>query len=311
MKTVMVTGADGFTGRYMVKLLQSNGFNVIGLGLLTTDADETLICDITDEIAVAKAIAQIQPEWVVHLAAMSFVGHGEIDTIYQVNVVGTRNLFVGLAKLARPPKAVLIASSGNVYGNAAVQELTEDSPLLPANDYGISKLAMEHVARLWMDCLPIIITRPFNYTGIGQNKQFLIPKIVDHFARKECSIELGNINVEREFSDVRVVCQKYLLLLESAATSVGKTFNICSGTAYSLRQILSYMSQISGYEIEVKINPEFIRENEIKRLVGSNKNLLSVIGEREREHPHIRETLKWMYEGAVSKGFDLNGVGVN
>jgi len=297
MKTVLVTGADGFTGRYMVKLLQNQGFKVVGLGLQPTDADETLICNLTDEVAVKKAISQIQPDWVIHLAAVSFVAHGDISAIYQVNIIGTRNLLAGLADLAIPPKAVLLASSANVYGNAIIQELNETSPLLPANDYGISKLAMEHVARLWMDQLPITIVRPFNYTGIGQDLKFLIPKIVDHFARKAPCIELGNIDVEREFSDVRVVCSKYHKLLESS--TAGETFNVGSGEAYSLREILTIMSQIAGYEIDVKINPAYVRPNEIKRLVGNNKKLHSVIG--VQSHSHIKETLSWMYEERLSK----------
>ena len=297
MKTVLVTGSNGFTGYYMIKLLQSKGFRVVGLGREASDADETLVCNLTDEAAVKKAIAQTSPDWVIHLAAVSFVAHSEVNAIYEVNVIGTRNLLSALACLDKPPKAVLLASSAAVYGNATEQVLDETSPLQPANDYGISKLAMEHVARLWMDRLPITIVRPFNYTGVGQDIKFLIPKIVDHFARKAPCIELGNIDVEREFSDVRVVCQEYQMLLE--ASTAGKTFNICAGRAYSLREVLTSMSEIAGYEIDVKINPAFVRPNEIKRLVGSNKKLHSVIG--IQSHSHIKETLSWMYECSVSK----------
>lgn len=304
MKTVLVTGADGFTGHYMVQLLQNKGFKVIGLGMQPTEADETLICNITNAVAVKEAVVKAQPNWVVHLAAVSFVAHGDVNAMYEVNVIGTRNLLSALADLDKLPESVLLASSATIYGNRNEHELEETSPLLPANDYGVSKLAMEFAARLWMDRLPITIVRPFNYTGFGQDVKFLIPKIVDHFVRRECYIELGNINVEREFSDVRVVCQQYMMLLE--ASSAGETFNICAGEAYSLIEILTIMSGIAGYEIDVRINPAFVRSNEIKRLVGSNKKLHSSIG--EQVYPSIKETLNWMYDECLAKMVDQRRV---
>lgn len=298
MKTVLVTGADGFTGHYMVEHLRNQDFKVVGLGVAeVTDVDENVFCDLTDKVAVHNAVLSIKPVWVIHLAAISFVGHGNTDDIYRVNILGTKNLLEALSKLETKPKAVLLASSANVYGNATSDVLDEATPLNPANDYGVSKLSMEYLARLWMHKLPIMITRPFNYTGLGQTKQFLIPKIVDHFIRQASVIELGNIDVEREFGDVRIVCQIYQQLLEQPS-AVGKTFNICSGIAYSLREIIRAMEKVAGYQIKVEINPDFVRENEIKRLVGNNDLLHSVIG--QQAYPVIEETLRWMYEGQLS-----------
>ena len=162
----------------------------------------------------------------------------------------------------------------------------------PANHYGISKLAMEHMAWMYRDKLPIIIARPFNYTGIGQSEQFLIPKIVSHFKRKEKVIELGNLHVAREFNDVEFVCEVYEKLLRSSFVS--ETVNLCSGKAISLLEIIAYMNQISGYNIEVKVNPLFVRENEIKRLVGSTKKLKKAIS--TIKNIEIEETLRKMYE---------------
>jgi len=280
---LLLTGANGFTGLHFSIVAKNAGYEVV-----------TLKADLTDAKAVNDEVLSIEPKVVVHLAAISFVAHGDADAMYQVNVLGTRHLLQALSTLGNKPSAVLLASSANIYGNARAEILDETTAQVPANDYGVSKLAMEHVARLWMDKLPIIITRPFNYTGLGQDPKFLIPKIVGHFSRKEPLIELGNLDVEREFSDVRIVCQTYIKLLRSDA-SIGNTFNICSGKAYSLREIISMMESIAGYKIDVQVNPDFVRPNEIKRLVGSNAYLHKVIG--EQEYPHIRETLKWMYEG--------------
>lgn len=299
MKTVLVTGADGFTGRYIVKQLkQQQGFKVVSLGVTSvSDADESIICDLTDKKAVQNAISSVAPGWVIHLAAISFVAHDNIDAIYQVNLLGTRNLLEALAQLNNKPDAVLLASSANVYGNVISEVVTESAKIAPANDYGVSKAAMEYVAQLWTNKLPIIITRPFNYTGVGQEKRFLIPKIIDHFRRKAPVIELGNIDVEREFGDVRTVCHIYQKLLQHPE-AVGKTFNICSGFAHSLRDIIMTMEELAGYQIKVEINPDFVRENEIKRLVGDNDLLCSTIG--QQLFPALEETLRWMYEGQAS-----------
>jgi nucleoside-diphosphate-sugar epimerase len=162
----------------------------------------------------------------------------------------------------------------------------------PANDYAVSKLAMEYMARLWMDRLPIIITRPFNYTGVGQASQFLLPKIVNHFKSGEKLIELGNIDVERDFSDVRMVAHAYRQLLE--LSPAGETFNVCSGVAYSMNDVLVMMSEIAGYEIEVRVNPAFVRANEVQRLQGDDSKLKAVVGNLTTIS--LKETLRWMYE---------------
>ncbi len=282
---LLLTGANGFTGTHFSKVASKAGYEIYPFQ-----------ANLTDCHAVKIETLKINPDIIVHLAAISFVAHGDADAIYRVNITGTRNLLQALSALDKRPKAVLLASSANVYGNTRVEQIDESVPLLPANDYGISKMAMEHVARLWMDRLPIIISRPFNYTGPGQDPKFLIPKIVDHFIRKEPVIELGNLDVEREFSDIRAICYIYQKLINTPE-AIGKTFNICSGTAYSLRRIISTMEKIAGYKIDVKINPKFVRPNEIKRLVGNNQYLHKIIG--VQKYPCIEETLRWMYEDSL------------
>ena len=291
---VLVTGAAGFTGRYMVGELADAGYTVIGTvhSIGNAASESTLIpCDLCDRSSVFLLVKQIQPDHVVHLAAIPFVAHGNVQEIYQVNLFGTINLLSALADLGKPLWKVILASSANVYGNVDVDIIDETVCPQPANHYAISKLAMEHAARLWFDRLPLVITRPFNYTGVGQAEHFLLPKIVAHFKRREKEIELGNLDVERDFSDVRAIVRIYRQLLESPA--VGEIVNICSGRSTSLAEVLRIMAAISGYEIDARVNPTFVRANEVKQLVGSNAKLYNLIG--AQKSISFFETLHWMY----------------
>jgi GDP-6-deoxy-D-talose 4-dehydrogenase len=233
----------------------------------------------------------VRPDYLIHLAAISFVQHADAEAFYRVNVIGTLNLLQAMVDAKLSPRRVLIASSANIYGNAKAEVITEEQPPQPVNHYAASKLAMEYMVRTWCDRLPIVITRPFNYTGVGQEPHFLIPKIVSHFVRRAPIIELGNLDVEREFSDVRMVASAYRRLIEDAPA--GEIFNICSGVAYSLAEVLAMMAKIAGYTIEVTVNPAFARPNEVKRLVGSPKKLHDLVGHIETIPLH--ETLDWMY----------------
>jgi nucleoside-diphosphate-sugar epimerase len=286
-RRALVTGLGGFTGRYVQAELARTGHEVSGL----VDGSGRAV-DLLDAGAVAAAVSAIRPEVVVHLAAISFVGHGDADAIYRVNVVGSRNLLAALAAADHAPSSVLLASSANIYGNATAAVIDEDTPVAPANDYAVSKLAMEHMARLWSDRLPIVIARPFNYTGVGQAENFLLPKIVAHFRRRAPVIELGNLDVERDFSDVRVVAGCYARLLEAGRP--GEAYNVCSGRACSLMDVLAMMTDLAGFAPEVRVNPAFVRANEVKRLLGSRRRLEAAIGPVD-DIP-LADTLRWMYE---------------
>jgi nucleoside-diphosphate-sugar epimerase len=291
-KRALVTGLHGFTGRYMARELEEAGYRVFGTALADeTGAADVFSADLLDRDAMAALVERVQPDVVVHLAGIAFVAHANAEQIYRVNVAGTRNLLEALATLERKPSAVLLASSANIYGNADADPIDENVIPAPANDYAVSKLAMEYMARLWFDRLPIIIARPFNYTGVGQHENFLLPKIVSHFRRGARDIELGNLNVARDFSDVRMVAASYRRLL--AAKPAGQAFNVCSGVGHELAGVLDLMAQIAGYRIDVHVNPAFLRSNEVARLVGSNVKLTGVIG--ALTVPPLEQTLRWMY----------------
>ena len=284
----LITGLAGFTGRYVAEVMRNGGYGVFGLN----DASLGASTDLLDLPAVRKRVMEVEPDIVLHLAAVSFVAHGDVRSIYATNVVGTRNLLLALSEQEKPIRHVILASSANIYGGAAGVPVTEDTPPSPQNDYAVSKLAMEYMAKIWEGELPITITRPFNYTGVGQAKHFLVPKIVDHFRRGEKSIELGNLDVERDFSDVRSVADAYAALVER--TDSGGVFNICSGQGRSLKEIIATLESIAGYTIEVKVNPSFVRANEVKRLVGDSSRLDAVMG--ARASTPFTNTLRWMFE---------------
>ena len=292
----LITGAEGFTGQYMAAELKAAGHDVHALmrdEVALESARFIHRVDLDDATHLREVLADIRPEWVVHLAGISFVPHSDVEQIYRANVIGTRNLLDALATMPDTPAKVLLPSSANIYGGTTADAIAESVLPLPPNDYAISKLAMEHVARLYATRLPIVMTRPFNYTGVGQSDRFLVPKIMAHFRRRDAHIQLGNLDVFRDFLDVRVLVAYYRRLLESSAAS-GATVNVCSGKVWSVREIIAMGEEISGRQIRVEVDPAFVRDDEIRTLMGNPALLHSLVG----RVPEIefRDTLRWMFE---------------
>lgn len=276
---LLLTGADGFTGLHFVTAAQACGYDV-----------HSLQADLTDKEGLKAEVAQLAPEVVVHLAAISFVGYADESAFYAVNVLGTLNLLDALAAQAQPLRNVLLASSANVYGNCDKSPITEAQVPAPVNHYATSKLAMECMARTYLDRLPLFFVRPFNYTGLGQAESFVIPKLVKHFARRAEAVELGNLHVEREFNDVRFVCEAYLRLLQKGKS--GEVYNVCTGNPVTLKSVIAELQQITSHQLQVKVNPSFVRNNEIHRLCGLPAKLEGCIG--NFSYPTLKETLQWM-----------------
>lgn len=279
---IAVTGASGFTGRYFCRAAQKRGHEPLPIAT-----------DLRDPTSLALALAESQPDALVHLAAISFVGHADKEAFYAVNVVGTSNLLVAAAALVSPPR-VLIASSANIYGNSVHSPLAENEPPAPVNHYAASKLAMEYMAKTFADRIPLTIVRPFNYTGSGQGLNFVIPKMVDHFRRRARLLELGNLYVEREFNDVRTICDAYLALVEQGAPA--ETFNVCAGQTHTLHQVAQILEQLTGHQLEIRVNPAFVRANEVHRLCGNPAKLDSFLYQCGRPviRPSLTDTLAWM-----------------
>ena len=283
MPRLLLTGAQGFTGRHFAAAAATRGHEVVALA-----------ADLTDARAVAAEVARIEPSLVVHLAAISAVTHENDEEMYRVNLLGTMHLLQALTASPGIAQRVLLASSANVYGNTTQSPIGESSPVGPVNHYAVSKLAMEFMARTFLDRLPIVLVRPFNYTGPGHDERFLVPKLVAHFVRRAPSIELGNLDVEREFNDVRMVCDAYLALLERGVP--GEVYNVCSGRPLSLRHVVAAFERLTGHAISVSVHPGLVRANEVRTLCGSPAKLVGCIGAL-RPQP-LDGLLEWMLDCA-------------
>ncbi len=290
-KKIFITGINGFTGFHLERHLLEKGFQVYGTTFNNTKSTNHFSCNILDEESLFQILKTVRPDFIIHLAAISFVAEANKQSIYNVNVFGTLNLLEAINKLDYVPSKILIASSAAVYGNIE-GELDETICPQPVNHYGNSKLVMENMVKSYFEKQNIIITRPFNYTGQGQESHFLIPKIISHFKEKKLDISLGNIDVYREFNDVEYVIDCYLMLLFSNLKS--DIINVCSGKAINIKEIIRIMEKLAGYKIKVSINPKFIRKNEIVMLRGSNHKLTNVIGKSLKECS-IENTLEKMY----------------
>lgn len=279
---VALTGASGFTGRFVAEALAARGATCLPL-----DAD------LTDATAVEEAVRDVAFDRLIHLAARAFVDTSDWEGFYRVNQLGTFHLLAAVARL-RPGSRCVLASSAQVYGPGAQGLIAEDAPTTPTNHYAISKWAMEQGSALWGDRLDIVITRPFNYTGVDQGTEYLIPKIVDHFRRRAEVIQLGNTWVRRDFGDVRAVAEAYAELV--LATAPPPLVNICSGILWSIDDIVAGLAAISGHHPRIETNPAFVRANDVAVLGGDATRLRAALPAWSPRDLH--DTLDWMYHAS-------------
>jgi len=294
---VLITGGAGFTGRPLAERLRQDGHDVFPIGHRAGDPCAASV-DLCDFDATTRELTQIRPSAIVHLAGIASPTHSKVGEMYANNVVGTANLFAALATAKIEPTVVIVASSAQVY---AVPDpdlpITEDCPLGPKTHYAVSKHATEEIAAIYSRQFPIIIARPFNYTGPGQATSFLVPKIVQHYAERRSEIHLGNLDLYRDLSDVGRVVEAYSRLL---SRPIGPTtVNICSGRAVYLADILKIMDDISGHSITSVIDRSLFRPDEPRSIVGSPARLEALIG--PLPNPAIRETLTRMYDAFRSE----------
>jgi GDP-4-dehydro-6-deoxy-D-mannose reductase len=282
---VFVTGASGFVGRWLIAELQSAGHHPIA-----APASSTL--DVTDGHALATHLRTVQPEAIIHLAAVSFGpdARRDPDHAVAVNVGGTEALTtaMGSIDLSVP---LLIAGSSDVYGRPDPSDLplAEGAPTNPEQPYGRTKLAQERIAVAagHRQGFPVVVARSFNHTGPGQRPEFVAPalarRVLSARAIGDKSIRVGNIDVRRDIGDVRDVVRAYRLLIESladAAVEHGTIMNVATSRAVSIREVLALLSDAAGIDTEPVIDPMFVRADDPPEIRGDASRLNAATGWR-------------------------------
>jgi len=290
---ILITGVAGFAGRFLAEYLASTTTaelsGLVRAPLPPDRQDRSLPgiklfpADLTDAAAVARAVAAAQPDQVYHLAAASSAVAPDRARVFAVNVAGTRHLLEACSRLGRPVR-VLLASSGYVYGPCdPARPAREEDPLRPPpGAYAESKRAMEQVAQDYLsEVLQILIARPFNHTGPRQTPDFAVPAFAQQIAQiergqREPLLRVGNLTPQRDLLDVRDVVRAYALLMERG--QAGQVYNICSGQARAMGELLNRLLALSDAAIEVVPDPQRQRPSDLPVLVGDPSKLVQTTG---------------------------------
>jgi nucleoside-diphosphate-sugar epimerase len=289
---VLVTGGSGFIGRYLIEELKSRGATVLGTCIGQATGGLVAV-SLTDKARLTSIIEEFAPDWIVHLAAIALVTHGDAQQIYGVNVLGTENLFNAVIDAQIPRPTMLLASTAGVYGNQQNEFLHERLEYKPANHYSYSKMVMEMLAQQYKDDIKVHVVRPFNIIGSGQSESFLIPKIVRHFYDRSPVLKLGNISSVRDYVEVHR-CAWMVAELMSKQHDSPFTVNLCAGRGWTGYDVLDCLTEISGYRPEIEVVDQFVRKNEVWRLVGSPERLHQLLG-TDPQLPDLSKILESMY----------------
>ena len=287
-RRVFITGITGFAGTHLVKELRLRGVEASGTAYPekpgewnASPEERVFVQDIIDDKGLSALIAQARPDWVFHLAAVSNVRHSwekRRETL-ETNLTGTLNLFEAVRKHV-PEARVLYVSSSDVYGilSPLSKALSEEDAVEPVNPYAFTKIGGEILSRFYarIEGLDLVIARPFPHTGPGQSPDFVCSDWASQIAqiekrRKEPVIKVGNLDAERDFLDVRDVVKAYILLMEKGER--GEIYNICSGNAVSLKEVLDILLSFSGESIGIEVDPGKMRKIDIPFLAGDNRKI--------------------------------------
>ena len=303
-RRILLTGGTGFVGRYLAPalakaypaarklILRRPGESVLREGWETRDAE------LNDSQALGDILCDFAPDLILHLAAQASVGEGisAPEQTWRVNVGGTLSLAAACGGLAAPPTFVF-ASTSEVYGDRYRDGATSEwTPLHPMNAYAETKVAAEAgLATALPEGARLIILRPFNHTGVGQDLRFVLPSLVAQVAeiesgRRPARLEVGNLDAVRDFLDVRDVCDAYLAVLGIArqlpklgvAGAELNVFNIASGMPRRIGDCVEILRRLAGKPFEVAIDPARLRPGEVPVAVGSSARLEALTGWRPR-----------------------------
>jgi len=280
MKKVLITGADGFIGRYLLKNISKMDIDYRVICIQPCDwieSDRQCIADITKREEVERAFDGFNPDVIVHMAAIAVPDFKLSDLLYKVNVIGTENIIeVAKAKCDKKPKFIFMSTAG-VYGNQEADFYHEDLPYKPENHYSYSKMICEMMLQNAKKHFDIRILRPFTIIGIGQTQGFFVSKLVKAFKAKDSLIKLGNIETERDYVDVDF-CAKVISELIVAQDEKWEVYNVCTGVATRGSELIKFLEGETGIPMEVEISKEFIRDNEVWRLVGDPTRVEELMG---------------------------------
>lgn len=290
---VLVTGADGFVGSHFVEYLQSQRYSEI---FATTyhasewlsahlPAENIIAGDLTQADHVFSLIQQVQPDWVVHLASLAFVG-GSFDKTQFVMDTNTHIQIVMLEALRQfaPQARMLSIGSATCYGlvpdTLNPEKVNETYPFYPNNPYAVSKLSQEHLAHMYHLAygLDIVRVRPFNQIGPRQTEDFVVPAFAQQIVAIERGdqnvLQVGNLEAVRDFTDVRDAVRAYERLL--VAGEAGEVYNLGSGTGVRIQEILDTLIELSGTDIMVQEDPERMRPSDVPVFVADAAKLRSL-----------------------------------
>lgn len=280
----LITGVNGFVGKYLVKELQEKGYSVsgIGMGSFNLPGVRYKEVNIMNQIELEQAMKELNPDMIFHLAGIASVSQSWHDpkASFEVNVIGTINLLESLK--GREVRSIVYVGSSEIYGpgRRLGEKFCEATLPNPQSPYATSKYAAERIALQLGQAykLSIILTRPFNHIGVGQNEGFVVPdfarQIIEASNRDE-SIRVGRLDVYRDFTDVRDIVRAYRLLAEKG--QAGETYNICSGVGRKISDILDLMRSEYG-NLDVELDESKIRPVENIYSVGDNDKLRTAIG---------------------------------
>jgi len=296
MKKILITGASGFVGSYLVKELIKNP-DVEIYGTYLSDKSLASLTELTSKIKLAKVdlmnardvleiIEQIKPDEIYHLAALTSakVSFENPQEVMVNNIVGQLNIFEAIRKLNLQTR-IMIISSAEVYGIVSESDLPidEDTKLNPANPYAVSKIAQDFMALQYYNSykLNVLRVRPFNHIGPGQSDQFA----TSAFAKKIAEIEkgmrepiltVGNLESKRDFTDVKDVIRAYILLMEKGQP--GDVYNIGSGKSHKMSEVLDMLLSFSTTPIKVEVDPSLLRPTDNPNLICDNMKISGLTG---------------------------------
>jgi nucleoside-diphosphate-sugar epimerase len=286
---VLVTGASGFVGSHLVPTLVERGYDVYvleryvtGRYILGSKRDiTTVFADIRDFQATRQIVREVQPDKVVHLAAISAVSYSyeHPHEVNETNFFGTVNLAEACRREVTHFQHFLFAGTSEEYGNNGVIPETEDSQLKPNSPYSVSKVAADNYLKYMWDAyrFPVTILRPFNSYGRKDNTHFVVERTIRQ-ALKENEIRLGDPRPVRDFLYINDHIDAYLASLEKPEKSIGETFNFCTGNGATIRELAELIVNLTDFKGEILWDSIPKRPLDIQKLIGDPSKALRVLG---------------------------------